>query len=288
MELGSFTAAARDARIGQPALSKTIAAFERSLGVRLLDRATTGLTPTEEGRRLYARCKLILEDYAETIDEVRGQAGRVAGVLRVSGPVGFGELRLNTLVLQFLGAHPEIEVELGLTDRMIDLVEEGVDLAIRFGSDLPPGVIARRVAAAPRLLVGSAAYLNGRPPVRRPQDLSKHNYIGFAGLSQGNRLNFMRNGVTCSVDVTGRYRVNSSLALRQCFCEGAGLGSAPAWLVQDLIDEGRLVRLLPKWSLPEQPVHLIYPSRRYMPRRTRAFLDFMLKHLPLLPGFRTS
>lgn len=286
LELGSFSAVAREEGIGQPAVSKAIAALERSLGVRLLERTTTRMAPTEEGKRFYDRGKRVIEEYGEALAEAKGQAQRLSGSLRVNAPVGLGELRLNGLIVEFLAAHPEIDIELILNDRMIDLVEEGVDVAIRLGGELPPNAVARALGVSPRVLVATPAYLRRSPAVRRPEDLAAHEYIRFAGLASGDRIEFFNGTETVAVATRGRYRVNSSLALRQCFLEGIGLGTAPAWLVQDLIGAGTLVHLLPQWEMVPQSMHLVYPSRRYQPLRARALLAFLTGKLPQLPGFR--
>lgn len=285
IELGSFSAVAREERVAQPTISKVIAALERSLGVRLLERSTTNLAATEEGRRFYARSKGVIEEYDDAISDARGQTQVLSGLLRINAPVGLGELRLNRLILDFMTRYPKIDVELVLTDRIIDLVEEGVDVAIRLGGRLPPNIIARQTAISPRILVAAPDYLKRTTPIRMPQDLIEHEYIRFAGLPSGEFAEFSRNDERVTVPVKGRYRVNSSLALRQCFLQGAGLGTAPAWLVEDLVDAESLVRLLPAWSLPLQTLHLAYPSRRYQPLRTNAFLQFMAEEVLKLPGF---
>jgi DNA-binding transcriptional LysR family regulator len=274
VELGSFSAVAREENTGQPTISKVIAALERNLGVKLLERTTTSLTLTEEGTRFYERSKRLLEEYVDAVADVRGLTQQLAGTLRVNAPVGLGELRLNALLLAFLAKYPEIEIELILNDRVIDLVEEGVDIAIRLGDDLPPHVVARHIASSQRVLVATPEYIKRTRKILRPEDLAQHEYIRYAGIASGSRMEFFNNAERIVVATTGRYRVNNSLALRQCFLEGIGLGTAPAWLVQDLIDTGALVRLLPKWQMASQPVHLVYPSRRYQPQRTRALLQF--------------
>jgi DNA-binding transcriptional LysR family regulator len=288
VELGSFSAVAREAQISQPTVSKVIAALERDLRVRLLARTTTSLTPTDEGRRFYRRCRQLAEDYANAVAEVRGQAQQLIGKLTISGPLGLGELRLNALVVAFLAEHPGIEVELVLNDRMVDLVEDGIDVAIRLGGPLPPDVVARHIATSPRRMVAAPDYLKRAPPLRRPEDLPAHPYIGFAGLEHRGVLAFAKDAERVSVATAGPYRVNSSLALRQCFLDGLGIGSAPAWLVQDLIDAGALVHLLPHWTLPAQQVHLLYPTRRYLPLRIQAFLQALGRTLPALPGFHPA
>ncbi|MCT7315087.1 LysR family transcriptional regulator [Ralstonia sp. CHL-2022] len=284
VELGSFSAVAREAKIGQPAVSKVISAMEKDLGVRLLERTTTSLTPTDEGRRFYERSKQVLEEYADAIADVQGQTQRPVGRVVISAPTGLGELRLNTLVLRFLAKYPAIEVELNLTDRIIDLVEEGIDVAIRIGDELPPNAVARNVAWSPRLLVATPEYIKRSPRIKRPEDLLAHEYIAYARSATGARLEFSKGAENITVSTHGRYRANSSLALRECFLEGIGVGSAPAWLVQDLVDAGRLVQLLPQWHIPPHSVHLVSPSRRYQPLRARAFLQFMAEHIPELPG----
>jgi len=288
IDLGSFSAVAREEHISQPTVSKIVALLERRLGVRLLERTTTNLAPTEEGKRFYARSKRLIEEYVEVVADVRGQTQQFAGAMLVNAPLGLGELRLNTLMLKFLEKYPRIEIELILNDRVIGLVEEGVDVAIRLGGSLPPNVIARQIASSSRVLVATPDYLKRAPKLLTPEDLTRHEYVGFARFSSGSNLEFSRKARKVTIATKGRYRVNSSLALRQCFLEGVGLGSAPAWLVQDLIDSKRLIRLLPKWQLACQAVHLVYPSSRYLPLRTRAFLQFMSERIPELPGFQTT
>lgn len=285
VELGSFSAVAREENTSQPTVSKMIAALERHLRVRLLERTTTSLTLTEEGKRFYERSKRIIEEYADAVADARGQTQMFVGALRINAPVGLGELRLNALILEFLAKYPEIEIELILNDRMIDLVEEGVDVAIRLGGKLPPNVIARNIAFSPRVLVATREYVERAPKINKPEDLAQHEYFRFAGLAFESRLEFSDNTEKVIVLTNGRFRVNSSLALRECFLEGKGLGSAPAWLVQDLIETGDLIRLLPNWEMPPQQAHLVYPSRKYQPQRTRALLQFMAERIPKLPGF---
>lgn len=287
VELGSFSAVAREENTSQPTVSKMIAALEKHLRVRLLERTTTSLTLTEEGKRFYERSKQMIEEYADAVADARGQTQMFVGALRINAPVGLGELRLNALMLEFLAKYPEIDIELILNDRMVDLVEEGVDVAIRLGGELPPNVIARNIAFSPRVLVATREYVECAPKINKPEDLAQHEYFCFAGLAFGNRLEFSNNTEKVIVGTKGRYRVNSSLALRECFLEGKGLGSAPAWLVQDLIDTGDLIRLLPNWEMMPQPAHLVYPSRKYQPQRTRALLQFMAERIPTLPGFHS-
>lgn len=287
-ELGSFSAVARSEGTSQPTVSKNIAALESELGVRLIARSTTGLTATDEGRRFYQRCRQLLEDYDDSVLDVRGQSQQVVGVLTVTAPLGLGQLRLNALVLEFLAEHPAVEIVFLLNDRMTDLVEEGVDIAIRLAGDLPPDMIARPVASSPRVVVASPRYLRGAARIVVPGDLETHEVVRFAGLASRGVLDFECGAQQITVRTAGRFRVNNSLALRECLLEGIAVGSAPAWLVQDCIDAGDLVRLLPDWTLASQSLHLVYPSRRYLPLRTRTFLHFMTERIAVLPGFERA
>ncbi|MDX1367487.1 LysR family transcriptional regulator [Pseudomonas sp.] len=286
IELGSLSSAARELGSTQPTVSKLVAALEKQLGARLLIRGTTGLTPTEQGRRFYERAKGVLEEYGEAVAEVRGLTERPEGFLRINVPVSLGVLRLNALLLAFMDQYPAIEVELILNDRFVDLTEENVDLALRLGGDLPPNAIARRIATSPRYLVAAPEYLRNHSPLKSPIDLREHNFLRFAWLTAGDRLELTGPlGEQVSVTTQGRYRTNSSLAIRDGLLQGAGLCITPAWLVSDLLETGQLVRVLPDWSGPPNDAFLIYPERRYRPLRTRLFMQYLSERVGQLPGF---
>lgn len=286
LELGSLSAAARELATTQPSVSKLIAALEKQLGARLLTRGTSGLTPTEPGKRFYERTKRILEEYDEALADVRGLTERPQGLLRINAPVSLGVLRLNALLLEFMAQYPEIEVELIFNDRFVDLTEENVDLALRLGGSLPPNVIARRVATSPRILVAAPAYLHKHPPLKHPSDLARHNFLRFAWLTSGDQLELSGpDGERASVIAQGRYRANSSLAIRDGLLLGAGLCITPAWLVSDLLENGDLVRVLPQWNGPANEAFLLYPERRYRPLRARLLTEFLSERISQLPGF---
>ncbi|WP_026286723.1 LysR family transcriptional regulator [Pseudomonas umsongensis] len=286
IELGSLSSAARELGSTQPTVSKLVAALEKQLGARLLIRGTTGLTPTEQGKRFYERAKGVLEEYGEAVADVRGLTERPEGFLRVNAPVSLGVLRLNVLLLSFMEQYPAIEVELILNDRFVDLTEENVDLALRLGGSLPPNAVARRIATSPRYLVAAPEYLRNHSPLKIPADLSEHNFLRFAWLTAGDRLELNGpHGELISVTTQGRYRTNSSLAIRDGLLQGAGLCITPAWLVSDLLENGQLVRVLPDWSGPPNDAFLIYPERRYRPLRTRLLMQYLAERVGQLPGF---
>jgi len=205
--------------------------------------------------------------------------------LRVNAPLGLGQLRLNALLLEFLSLYPEIEVELILNDRFVDLVEDGVDVALRLAGTLPPNMIARKIASAQRYLVAAPAYLARSPEINCPQDLGSHRYIGYARPANGEVSRLSGPGGEAEIATRSSYLVNSSLAIRESLLMGAGLGICPSWLVQDLLQTGQLQRVLPAWSAAGQEASLLYPSRRYQSLRATLFMQFLTERIPGLPGF---
>lgn len=284
LELGSLSAAAREAGTTQPTVSKLLAQLEDDLTVRLFERSTRGLSPTEQGQQFYRDARLVLEQYDAAVSAVQGMGGKPSGILRINAPVALGQYRLNAIVQQFLSAHPAIEVELILNDRFVDLVEEGVDIAFRLGGALPPDAVGRHLATIPRMLVASSAYLAARGSPATPNDLPGHDFVRFA-WTPGNALALFREGEEVQVATSSRYRVNNALAIREALTLGSGVGLCPEWLGRDLLDSGALVRVLPDWSASVQDLYLLYPSRRFQPLRARLFIDFAIEQIRSLPGF---
>jgi len=287
IELGSLSAAAREAGTTQPTVSKLLAQLEEDLAVRLFERSTRGLSPTEQGQQFHRDSKLVLEQYDAAVSAVQGMTGKPSGLLRVNAPVALGQYRLNAIVQQFLAAHPAIEIELILNDRFVDLVEEGVDIAFRLGGVAPPDAVGRRLATIPRMLVAAPGYLAGRGTPVTPQDLPAHDFVRFA-WTPGSTLALSRNGEGVQVAAACRYRVNNALAIREALALGSGIGVCPEWLVRDLLDSGALVRVLPDWSASPQDLYLLYPSRRFQPLRARLFIDFAVERIRALPGFEDT
>ena len=285
VELGSLSAVAREQHTTQSNISKIVAALEADLGVRLLERSTASLSPTMPGRRFYERARGVLEEYADAVADVRGETAAASGLLRINAPVALGQFCLNAYVQDFLRQYPAIEVELILNDRMADLVEEGVDIAVRLGSDLPPNVIARRIGASPRLLVAAPSYLKTHGTPQTPAQLGEHEYIRFAWLSSGDTLELSDGEQNVAVATHGRYRVNNALAIRDTLAAGGGIGLCPEWLVHDLLAQRKLRRVLRGWQGPAQELHLLYPSRRYLPHRVRLMLDYLQQRFAAQAGF---
>ncbi|GGX83120.1 LysR family transcriptional regulator [Massilia dura] len=275
LELGSLSSAARESGTTQPTVSKLLAQLEQHLAVRLFERSTRGLSPTEQGKRFYHDAKLVLEQFDAAVGAVQGMTGQASGLLRINAPVALGQYRINAMVQRFLADHPAIEVELILNDRFVDLVEEGVDIAFRLGGALPPDAIGRHLATVERFLVAAPVYLAARGMPSVVDDLSGHDFVRFA-WTPGNTIDLYRGGEQAQCVAAGRFRVNNALAIREALVLGGGIGICPDWLVRDLLDSGQLVRVLPEWSARHQDLHLLYPSRRYQPLRSRLFIDFIL------------
>lgn len=285
VELGSLTAAAREAGTTQPTVSKQLALLEAQLAVRLLERSTRGPVPTEHGQRFYEHARLLLEQYEAAVGEIQGASGRPAGRLRIHAPVGLGQLRVNGMVQAFLRQYPGIGVDLVLDDRFVDLVEEGVDVALRLAASAPaPDVVGRRLAVTPRFLVAAPAYLREAGTPAHPHELAAHAFVRF-GPSPGNAIDLVRGDDSLRVETRSRYRVNNALAIRDALLGGFGIGLCPAWLVHEALLQGALVRVLPDWSALPQDLYLLYPSRRYRALRTRLFVQFAAEQFLALPGF---
>ncbi|MFH0129372.1 LysR substrate-binding domain-containing protein [Variovorax sp. VaC1] len=282
VDLGSLSGAARALDTTQPTVSKLVAGLERSLGVRLLRRAATGLSLTHEGQRFHERARRVLEDYGDAVADAREQVQQPQGLLRVSAPVTMGQRYLNAMAVEFLRLHPGIQLELVLDDRFVDPREERIDVSLRVGGALPPDLVARHLGTWPRVLVASPGYVALRGKPRKPQDLVAHDYLRYAAGDDGVLLTGPDGPV--AVPVRSRYRVNNAVALLDSVLAGAGISLQPTWMVADLLAEGRLVRVLGRHTGPAQDVHLLYAPRRHQPLRVRVLVDFLAQRVAGLPG----
>ncbi|MFN9471479.1 LysR substrate-binding domain-containing protein [Acidovorax sp.] len=282
VELGSLSGAARAMHTTQPTVSKLVDALEQSLGVRLLRRSPTGLSLTEEGRRFHEHARRMLEAHGEAVADVRQRSTQPRGLLRVSAPVALGQCRLNAWAGEFLATYPDIALELVLDDRFIHPLEERIDVSLRLGGPLPPDLVARHLGTWPRVLVAAPAYLAARGKPRQPEDLLAHDYLRYAAGDDGVLLQGPAGHV--NVPEHSRYRVNKAEALLDSVLAGAGISLQPTWMVAQLLAEGRLARVLPRYSGPAQQAHLLYAARPYLPQRVRVLVDFLSERVALLPG----
>lgn len=272
VDTGSFSAAARQLNIGQPAISKTIAQLEERLGVRLLTRTTRGLTPTEAGLRFYERARRSIEEADEADLAARGEGTGLAGTLRVSAATTFARLHIVRLLPDFLACHPGLNVDLILDDRVIDLVGEGIDVALRMG-DLPDSsATARRLGSSPRAVIATRAYLDRAGVPQTPSDLAAHDSIIYT-QGRSSSWRFRRDAAEISVAVSGRLRVSSAEGIRAAVLADMGLTIASQWMFAPELKSGQVCTLLDDWTLDPIDLWALFPTGRLASAKARTFAD---------------
>lgn len=270
VETGSFSAVARELGTGQPNISRNIAALEQHLGTRLLHRSTRKLTPTPEGERYYVEVRRVLDAAEEADANARGE-GKPSGLLRVSCSTLLGRVHLLPQVGALLARYPAIELDLQLSDRYIDLVEDGVDLAIRIGALEDSALRARRIGMSERVCVASTAYLAGRTAPQTPADLQQHNCVVYTLMNSGVSWRF-REG---DVPVRGSFRSNTLDGVHRAVMDGLGIGYGPQWMFEREILDGSVQMLMVDHYPPAVPINIIYSAHRLLPRRAVVFMDFV-------------
>ena len=272
---GSFTAAGRDLGLSPSAVSKQIGRLEDRLGVRLLNRTTRKVAMTEEGAAFFEHAKRIIADLDEAEQALSKLSAAPRGLLRVNMPVTFGQLILAPLIPEFLRRYPDVEVDITLNDRLVDLVEEGMDLGIRIGALKDSSLIARKLAPSRRAVCAAPSYLARAGTPRRPADLAGHNCLVYTYRIWRNDWPFRGVEGSETVHVTGSFSANNGEVLRQAALGGSGIIMLPIWQVRDDLLAGRLVELLPDYSSPDADIHAVYPQTRYLAPRVRAFVDYL-------------
>ena len=280
VEEGSLARAASRLRRSPPAVTRALASLEERIGLRLIDRTTRRLAPSEAGRALYDRARTLVADYEAA---TTGAADApVRGLLRITAPVQFGRRHIAPIVARFLDAHDGVEVELLLGDRNIDLIEEGIDVALRIGSLADSTLAARPVGHVRRLWVASPAYLKRHGTPRTPADLAGHEAL--LGTLRGNtewQFAGARRGAPPRLN--GRLRVDDVETRLRAAREGRGIAQLLSYQVADELAAGKLVRLLQAWERPPLPVHLVTKGRAHRAPKIDAFLDFAARRLVALP-----
>jgi DNA-binding transcriptional LysR family regulator len=279
VEAGTFSAAARRLNVGQPAVSKTIALLEERLSVRLLLRSTRGLTPTEAGQAFYSRAKRAIEEAEEAELAARGAATNLTGRLRVCAAVTFARLHIVPAIGQFLEAHPELNVDLVLDDRNVDLLEEGIDIGLRIGPLEDSSMTARKIGEVPRLVVGTPAYFERAGIPTTPADLSAHQAIVYSQRGGGSTWTFRRNGSEVAVVVSGRVAITAAEGLRAAVLANLGLAVVSEWMFSPELKNGQVCSVLDDWHLPPVELWAVFPAGRMVSAKTRAFLDFLADSL---------
>lgn len=280
LDAGSMAAAAHKLRRSPSAVTRLLAALEERVGARLFERSTRRLTATGEGLRLAEQARRLLADYGAAIGEQHAAAPR--GLLRITAPTVFGRRHMAPVVTQFLMRHPDIQVELILNDRNMDLIDSGIDLALRIGPLDSSGMVARHLGAVRRVTVASPAYLQAHGEPATPEDLGRHQLILGTAVRGLPEWRYQGEGREHIVRFTPRLQVNDVEGVLNAAREGFGIARVLSYQCSPDVLAGRLRPILCAYELDELPVHLVFPSARHMAPRVRAFVDFAVKEFAQL------
>jgi len=276
VEVGSFSRVAEELGTTQPTVTRHLATLEERLGVRLLNRNTRGVSPTEAGTLYYERCKSILRETEEADQLVSGRQAQAQGLLRIGSSVAFGRRVVVPLVLEFMAVHPQVRVDLTFEDRYADLVAQGIDVALRLGKLADSSLGARYLGVNPWLLVASPEYLrrHGRPA--SPGELERHQALIYSSV-QGNDVWRLRGAtrVPETIAVSGALRSNNLSAVLAAARADLGVAALPWYVAEEPLRSGALVQVLPDCELPEQEIHAVYPSPKLVPGKVQAFIAFL-------------
>ncbi|MES2315919.1 MAG: LysR family transcriptional regulator [Pseudomonadota bacterium] len=280
LDAGSLSGAARRLQRSPPAVTRALEALEERVGVRLIERTTRRLAPTEAGIRLAESARRVLADYEDALNEE--ESGPLRGRLRISAPHVFGRRHVTPAIIAFLDLHPALQVDMVFNDRNVDLIEQRIDLAVRIGALPDTGMVARRVGQVKRILVASPAYLARRGTPATPMELEQHDVIFNAGVAVNTEWRFLQDGHELVIKLNPRLSVNEIDAILMAVVAGRGIGRPLSYQVAEQLADGTLVRILPQYEPAALPVNLLVSGRRHMPPRLRACFDYLAEHLPQL------
>ena len=279
VDTGSFTSASHQLRVGQPAVSKMIAQLEAHVGVKLLLRTTLGLRPTEAGENFYEHAKRAVEEADEAELKARGAGTALTGRLRISAAVTFARLHIVPRLPRFMELHPALEVEVFLDDRNVDLVEAGIDVALRMGDLQASTLTARKIGSGARVVVGTPDYFDTKGEPQTPVDLLAHEAVIYDQRGGGTVWSF-RNGTSdVSVAIKGRLHSNAAEGIREAVFAGMGLAVASEWMFSPELTSGKVRRVLADWELPQVDLWVVFPTGRNVSTKARAFANFIEQEL---------
>lgn len=289
-DLGSLSAAARAEGVAPAMIGRRISALETQLGIKLMIRTTRRLSLTPEGRLLYEEARRLLAELAEVESRITHHSGTPSGHLRVSAPAGFGRQHVAPILPQFLAKYPEVSIKLDLSDRLVDLIEEQYDCAIRIGDLDDSQIIGTRLADNRRVVVASQAYLNKNGTPKTPEDLTDHNCLTFGTQANQARgwLFRSRNRGVFAIRVNGNMACTDGAVLRKWALDGYGLAWRSLWEVHDDLNQGRLVSVLDNYAAPPNGIYAMLPQRKHLPLRVRAFVDFLRSAYRDRPDWRQA
>ena len=286
VERGSFSAVAREMQTSQPTISKVLKALETRLGGKLITRSTRQLCLTDEGLRYYNECRRILSAVDAAEHSFQSGRERIAGHLRIGSSVSFGRLQIAPRLAQFLERHPDVEIDLQLSDQNQDLVSEGLDVTFRIGELNDSGLIARRIGTTHRVTVAAPAYLKKYGQPHSPAELNGHNCLQFNLLNSQNLWVFEKNNQRHDVRIKGNAQSNNSEAIREMVLAGMGIALSPVWLFSEDLQAGRVTAILQDYTAQSLPMHAVSPANRRQSARVKAFVDYMSQALASAPELK--
>lgn len=284
MRQGSFAAVARERNIDPSSVSRSISGLEQELGVRLFQRTTRKLSPTEAGITYFNRIEPLIEEMQRAVELITEVSGQPKGRLKVTASVSFGLKCIVPLLAEFGMLYPDLSVDLLLTDSRVDLLTERVDLAIRLGQLRDSTLIAQKLMSTRYLVCASPGYLRQWGQLNQPEEITQHNCLLFPFAGFRSRWIFKDSqGEISEIPVSGRNIISNAIGLQQCAIAGMGLALLPHWLVNEDLEAGKLIKVLPNYDVTatdfDTLAWLVYPSRTYVPLKVKVFMDFLKKHL---------
>jgi DNA-binding transcriptional LysR family regulator len=282
-DAGGFSSAARQHGRSKALLSKYVTDLEDYLGVRLMNRTTRKLSLTEAGEAYYREASQLLQQLDDLDNSILDQTVAPRGLLRVSAARNFGEMILGPAIFAFLAEHPDVTLDLRLEDRFVDLVEEGIDVALRISAAQDSSLIARKICDMQHSAVAAPVYLDAHGTPRAPEDLRNHACMVDTNLQGQANWRFVDKGQTLSVHVSGPVRVNSPLAARDAAMAGLGIALLPGYLADPMIKAGRLVRILESYVPTGSSLQAVYPHRRHLAGKVRVLIDHLVNWFEVHP-----
>jgi len=272
-ETGSFTRAAEKLRLSKSTVSETVRELETRLGVRLLERTTRKVTPTEAGHLFLARAARAVEEAAAARAEVEALRSEPSGPLRIGAPDTFSDLAIVPALKSFFALYPKIQIELVESPRYVSLVEEGLDLAIRIAPEPAPNLVVRRIGTSQVVVVASPAYLKAAGRPKHPHDIAGHRIIAFGHQRWASEWPLQKGDESIAVPITPSFTTSTGAAMRAAAVEGLGLTALPSWMVTKELGEKKLVMVFDDWKGPERGIYAVYPTNRLTTPKAKLFVD---------------
>lgn len=276
VEAESFTQAAIRLQLSKALISKYVGALESSLGVRLLNRTTRRMSVTDSGKAYFERCISVLQEIDEIEAALRSEHNEPEGTLRINAPMSFSELTLMPIITEFTHLYPDVIIKLELADRFIDLVEEGVDLAIRIGALPDSSLVVRKLTDMQMMLCASPNYVASTDIPITLESLPQHQCIFDSNYKHKDRWVFGQGEKSISIPIHSRININSARAVSELLLNGQGISLLPSFVVQKEIEDGRLVRLLEEYEPQSTGVYALYPHRKHLSAKVRLFIDALV------------